>query len=489
MSDTKPTAAAAATGAENPLRALPAVSAVIESWRQRSAHARAAGGALLAHLAREVLASCRRAAAQKAPATAPGVPALTAVVERCDLELAQWRRDSRTCRVVNATGIILHSGLGRAVLPRAAVEALARLEGYCLLEVDKERGERRKRDAFVEELLCEITGAEAALVVNNNAAATMIILNTLAAGRDVLVSRSQLIEIGGSFRLPDVMEMSGCRLKEVGTTNRSYVSDYDNAIDERTAALMLVHTSNYRIVGFTQHVGIAEMTALGRRRGLPVVHDLGSGSLLALDRLGIGDEPPVQDSVRIGCELICFSGDKMIGGTQAGIIIGQKAWVERCRKNPLARAMRIDKLTCVALEATLKLYLEPERLFDEIPTLRMLRADPLTLRDQAGELGVALRAALGHAAEIELVPEESEMGAGSLPAIGLPTTCVAVQLSAHPAEALARALRRRSIPVFTRVKDDRILIDPRTLAPADHDEIVRAFAELAPGPATQETKA
>ena len=464
--------------AANPFRAVPAVGAVIERLAATEAGAPAAPE-LLAFLTRREIAAIKNeiAAALKAgQKSAP--PDLDGVAARVRERLAEWRADSGTCRVVNGTGIVLHSGLGRAVLPKAAVDALARLDGYCLLEVDKENGERRKRDAFLEEIIVEITGAEAALVVNNNAAATMLVLNTTSAGKEVIVSRSQSIEIGGSFRMPDVMLMSGCRLHDVGTTNRSYVSDYDEAIGEATGALLLVHTSNYRIFGFTEHVGIEAMVELGARRGLPVIHDLGSGSLLPFDRMGFEEEHPVQTSVRAGADLITFSGDKMIGGTQAGIIVGKKSWVERCRKNALARALRVDKLTCVALEASLRLYLEGRPL-ESVPTLAMMMKDAGELERAARSLADAIGHALGKALSVEVVAESSEMGAGSLPARKLPTFCVALRSASIYAGDFARRLRMRPIPVFTRVKDDRILIDSRTLLEGDAGRIVAALAEIA----------
>lgn len=460
------------------LRRLPAVGIFLDSWRKASERAKAAPNAVLSRIARKTIDRARSAVIG---AKEPIAPTIERLVGEADEELLRWQTDSGTCRVVNATGVILHSGLGRAVLAQEVAEAVGRLAGYCLLEVDREEGARRKRDAFCEELICELTGAEAALVVNNNAAATMIVLNTLAAGKNVLVSRSQLIEIGGSFRLPDVMEMSGCKLKEVGTTNRSYPSDYERAIDADTAALMLVHTSNYRLVGFTEHVGIDAMVALGRKRNLPVFHDLGSGSILSVDFLGVGDEPPVQSSVKSGADLICFSGDKMIGGPQAGIVVGKREWVERCRKNPLARALRIDKLTCVALETTLKLYFDPDSLCDKIPTLRMMRIEKNVLADHAAGLRSEIERTIGDRASARLVDDTSEMGAGSLPAIGLPTVCVAVRPQRGAVDRIAKSLRMRRIPIFSRVRDGEIIFDPRTLLPGDADLLVTALKECLEG--------
>ncbi len=402
---------------------------------------------------------------------------MDAILRELEIALEAWPR-SRTCRVVNATGIILHSGLGRAVLPAAAIAEISTAERYNLLEVAKEDGNRRKRDAFCEDLLCELTGAEAAIVVNNNAAATMIILNTLAKDKDVIVSRSQMVEIGGSFRLPDVMEMSGCKLREVGTTNKSYVYDYERAIHEETGALMLVHTSNYKIIGFVEHVGIEDMVALGKKHDIPVIDDLGSGSLIDLSPWGISDNPPVQASVKAQADVICFSGDKLVGGPQAGIIVGKKAWIERIRSNHMARALRIDKLTCIALESTLKLYLEPETVLQRVPTLGMLTAGVDGLQKKAEVFVKRLKKILPDAAKPEVIESTSQLGAGSLPTFQIPTRCLAVQPVGHSADKIARALRQRPISIFPRIQDDRILFDLRTMRDGDEAIVEQALIEI-----------
>lgn len=463
--------------ARNPLRSLPAVSSLVERLRQLEPKHGHVDQDLLTFLARRLLADHRQTIRAGRDVNVE-LDTLTAELSQA---LERWHTDSATCRVINATGIVLHSGLGRAVLAPKVIQALARLDGYSLLEVDREEGRRRRRDAFLEELLVHLTGAEAATVVNNNAAATLLALNTLAAGRDVLVSRAQMVEIGGSFRIPDVMETSGCRLREVGTTNRTYAADYERAIDPGTGALMLVHTSNYRIVGFTEQVEIDALVTIGAKHDLPVLHDLGSGSLLAPETLGVGDEPPVKASVRAGADVICFSGDKMIGGVQAGILVGKKAWIDRLRRNPLARALRIDKLTCVALEAALKLYFEPSTRLTAVPTLRMLTATPESLEERARALATAVADRCERSLlEIGLESATSEAGSGALPAIGLPTTCVTIRVAGIVTQALARDLRLRSVPIFTRLKDDRLWLDVRTLQEGDAEEIVRALAGLAP---------
>lgn len=456
------------------LRSIPAVGQVIEEVRKRHSAEDQPAPELLTWLVRPIIESIRGSLRGGHTETAPSIQDVAALAE----EALEWfRKSPSTCRVVNGTGIILHSGLGRAPLPPAVTDRLADAGAYALLEVDNIKGRRRRRDLYCEELLCHLTGAEAAFVVNNNAAATMIILNTTAAGQDVIVSRSQMVEIGGSFRLPDVMEMSGCNLREVGTTNRSYISDYENAISENSGALMVVHTSNYKLIGFTEHPDIEAMVPLGRKHDLPVIHDVGSGCLADLSDLGFTDEPPISASVKSGADLICFSGDKIIGGTQAGIIVGTKKWVNRLKKNPLARALRIDKLTCIGLEAALRLYLEPARLIDEIPTLKMLSLSADTLGSKAAQLASEIGDALGNQADITLVDETSEMGAGSLPGVGLPTTCVSITSSLSP-DALADSLRARRTPIFARIKDKAVLLDPRTLMDGDNAVIIQALQEI-----------
>ncbi len=344
-------------------------------------------------------------------------------------------------RILNATGVILHSGLGRAPLPQSAVQALVRAGGYSLLEVDRERGERRARDSRAADLICRLTGAESALVVNNNAAATLLILNTLASGREVVCSRGELVEIGGSFRIPDVMEASGCRLVAVGTTNRTHLADFEAAITERTAALLVVHTSNYRIVGFTAVPALDEVAALARSRGLPCVHDLGSGSLLSPAELGVGDEPPAARSIQLGADVACMSGDKLLGGPQAGIIIGRRDLVERMRKSPLARAMRVDKMAIAALEATLRLFLDPDRLRERHPVIRMLTLSREDLRLRARALADGILAEAPAGTQAEIVEVDSEAGSGALPTLHIPSLAVAVSGPMRP-DALAGAERK-----------------------------------------------
>ncbi len=329
---------------------------------------------------------------------------------------------------VNATGVIMHSGLGRAVLPSAAVEALGAVAaGYSTLALDLDSGKRVPRDRHVEGLLRELTGAEAATVANNNAAATVLILNTLARGKDVVVSRGQLVEIGGSFRMPDVMATSGAVLREVGTTNKTHLRDYEAAVTDATGVLLRVHHSNYRIVGFAEEPPVEDLVALGRARGVPVVDDLGSGALVDLAPYGLRPEPLVQASVRAGADVVCFSGDKLIGGPQCGIIVGKDEWIRKIRKNPLARAFRCGKLSLAALEATLKLFLAPERLPERHPIYRMLALSPDELGRRARKLAAALRKSLPGSVSLSVEDGESQVGSGAVPVETLPSKVLAVK--------------------------------------------------------------
>ncbi len=379
---------------------------------------------------------------------------------------------------VNATGVIMHSGLGRAVLPAAAGDALAAVaSGYSTLALDLESGQRVSRDRHVEALLCELTGAEAATVANNNAAATVLILNTLARGKEVVVSRGQLVEIGGSFRMPDVMATSGAVLREVGTTNKTHLRDYEEAVTGSTGAILRVHHSNYRIVGFAEEPAIEELAALGRARGVPVVDDLGSGALVDLARFGLATEPLVAASVRAGADVICFSGDKLIGGPQSGIIVGQSAWIQKIRKNPLARAFRCGKLTLAALESTLKLFLAPDKLTERHPIYRMLALTPDELGRRAKKLAASLRKSLPVSVAVSVEDGASQVGSGAVPVETLPTKVLAVRSSGLAPEDLSRRLRLSTPPVFARIHKDAVLFDLRTILPGEDALVERALLE------------
>ena len=377
--------------------------------------------------------------------------------------------------VVNATGVILHTNLGRAPLAREAVEHLTRVATqYSNLEYNLEEGERGKRDAHTDRLFAELVGAESTLVVNNNAAAVFLALNALAEGGEVIVSRGELIEIGGSFRIPDICSKSGAALREVGTTNRTRLADYAAAVNESTRVLMRVHPSNFRIVGFTERPALEEMVDLARRHGLILLEDLGSGCLIDLAPLGIADEPLVAPSLHAQVDVVTFSGDKLLGGPQAGVITGKREPLARIRKNPLFRALRVDKLTIAALEATVGLYLRGD--LKAIPTWRMIH----TPKEEIAARAERLAELLGTQPEIsvELRDGESVMGGGSTPGQSLPTRLVAVTHARHSAQELEALLRRNRPPIITRVERDRLLLDLRTVFEDQDEEIARAFERL-----------
>jgi L-seryl-tRNA(Ser) seleniumtransferase len=370
----------------------------------------------------------------------------------------------RLRRVINATGVILHTNLGRAPLCRSAIENIIEVaRGYSNLEYDLEKGERGLRYDHVRSLLCALTGAEDALVVNNNAAAVLLVLNTLGEGKEAIVSRGELIEIGGEFRIPDVMEKSGVHLREVGTTNRTRLADYERAIGSETAMILKVHTSNFRIVGFAEEADLASLAALGKKHNLPVVDDLGSGCLIDLESYGLGREPTVRESLVTGVDVVTFSGDKLLGGPQAGIILGKSEFLERIRHNPLNRALRIDKLTLAALEATMVEYLKPAEALEEIRVLKSLTESAEEVHRRAGRLVRMLRRAMPQGLRISLLSGTSMAGGGSLPAREIPTSLIAVCAEGFTAAALEERLRLGDTPVIARVAEDRVLFDARTL--------------------------
>ncbi|MGH8687821.1 MAG: L-seryl-tRNA(Sec) selenium transferase [Burkholderiales bacterium] len=367
-------------------------------------------------------------------------------------------------RVFNLTGTVLHTNLGRALLPQAAIDAgAAALAEPSNLEFDLEAGERGERDDHVESLLCRLTGAEGATAVNNNAGAVLLALNTLAAGREVLVSRGELVEIGGSFRIPEILEAAGCRLREVGTTNRTHLADYEKAIGPATAALLKVHTSNYAVVGFTAAPAESELAQLAHARGLPFVTDLGSGSLVDLARFGLPAEPTPIQALQAGADLVTFSGDKLLGGPQAGLVAGKGASVAKLRKNPMKRALRLDKGRVAALESVLRLYLDPERLRERLPTLRLLTRPHDEIAGLAERMRPALLAWCGDKARVSIEDCASQVGSGSLPVDRLPSTALRICSSDVKPEAVARALRALPIPVIGRVHDDAVWLDVRCL--------------------------
>lgn len=381
-------------------------------------------------------------------------------------------------RAINATGIILHTGLGRAVLaPQAIRQIQEEMAGYSLLQVDIETGERSKRDERIEWLLQQLTGAEAATVVNNNAAATAIVLSTVAKDKEVIVSRGQLVEIGGSFRLPDVMAFSGAKLVEVGTTNKTHPYDYINAITENTAAIMRVHPSNYKIQGFTSEVPLEELVEIAHKHNLIMIDDVGSGALIDFSRLGFEPEPTLIESIAKGADIVTSSADKLIGASQGGIILGKAKLINAIRKNQFFRIVRVGKLTLAALEATLKLFLDESIALREVPTLQMLMRSLSDITNEAKQLVAQLdKSASG--AVVKIIPGFSQTGSGSLPAQNLATTLVAVQPEKIGADSLAKQLRLYNPPIFTRIQNDQVLIDPRTLRKGDAEVIVKALVEI-----------
>ena len=395
-------------------------------------------------------------------------------------------------RAVNATGIILHTGLGRAVLSAKALDQIQQtLQSYSLIQVDRATGKRSRRDERIEWLLQRLTGAEAATVVNNNAAATAIVLNSVAKGKEVIVSRGQLVEIGGSFRLPEVMAFSGAKLVEVGTTNKTHPRDYENAITENTAAILRVHPSNYKIQGFSAEVPLDELVAIAHKHNLVMIDDVGAGALIDFSQFGFEPEPMLADSIRQGADIVTCSADKLIGGSQGGLILGKKALIDAVRKNQFARIVRVGKLTLAVLEATLKLFLDESVALREVPTLQMLRRSAEEIREHAERLAVqirdpcrgrpALESRAGcprHdiAATVATASGFSEMGSGSLPTQNLATTLVAITPEEISVDVLAKRLRLYEPPVFARIQNDQVLIDPRTLRAGDDEIVTEAVA-------------
>jgi len=378
--------------------------------------------------------------------------------------------------VINATGVIINTNLGRSPLSLEALQAVQRVAGgYANLEYELEIGERGSRHSHVSSLLCELTGAEAALVTNNNAAAVLLALSALALGREVIISRGQLVEIGGGFRVPDVMSQSGCQLIEVGTTNRTRPSDYAAAITERTALLLTVHPSNFQIVGFTESTSVEALAKLAHERELLLMDDLGSGCLLASERYGLGHEPTPQESIAAGADLVCFSGDKLLGGPQAGILVGKAEVLKRISKHPLMRAMRIDKMTLAALEATLRHY-QREEAETHIPIWRMIAASPGSIAGRAASWVSRLQK---YGIPVRMQRGESTVGGGSLPGETLPTTLLALDAGnvPMPLDELSKRFRLRSSPLIVRILRDALLVDPRTVLKEQDNEVVQAFVE------------
>jgi L-seryl-tRNA(Ser) seleniumtransferase len=453
----------------NQLRLLPSVEELLQSTT---------GKQLIAQYSRPVALEALRASLAQARAeirAGAHCPSQEELLARAEQAL-QREQQPHLRPVINATGVVINTNLGRAPLSREAVEAVQRVAaGYSNLEYELEAGERGSRHSHVAELLCELTGAEAALVTNNNAAAVLLALSTLAMGHEVVISRGQLVEIGGGFRVPDVMRQSGCQLVEVGTTNRTRIGDYEAALSERTALLLRVHPSNFVITGFTESTPLNALVELAHQHGLLVMDDLGSGCLLASEHYGLAHEPMPQESIAAGADVVCFSGDKLLGGPQVGIIAGKQDVLARIAKHPLMRAVRIDKMTLAALEATLRHYQRHEAQ-THIPIWRMISASTEKLAHRASNWATQLQA---HGISARLQRGESTIGGGSLPGETLPTMLLALD-AAHipiPLEDLAKRLRLRRIPIITRILRDTLLLDPRTVLDEQDGELLRGLLE------------
>ncbi|HEY6825492.1 MAG TPA: L-seryl-tRNA(Sec) selenium transferase [Gemmatimonadaceae bacterium] len=439
-------------------RRLPSVGSLLES-----------GGvqALLGQTPRSVVVDAIRRtidAARLEPSTAPSTDDewVRAVADA----VAQTNAPSLR-RVINATGVVLHTNLGRAPLAAAAIDAIVRVaQGFSNLEYDLEAGARGSRYVHCRELLRELTGAEDALVVNNGAAALVLVLNTVADGREAIVSRGELVEIGGSFRVPDIMRKSGARLVEVGTTNRTHAEDYERAVSAETGAILKVHRSNFALAGFVAEASIAALSSLGTPRGIPVIHDLGSGLLISLAGYGLDGEPTAREALRAGATIVTMSGDKLLGGPQAGIILGSRQVLDRVRKNPLTRSYRVDKLTLAALEATLALYRDPGRAVREIPALAQLTEPVATLRDRA----VRLRATIDDP-RVEVVETKASVGGGAFPTAEIPSAGIAI---GGRADAVEKRLRQNDPPIVGRIAAGRVILDLRTVAPSEDADVVTA---------------
>lgn len=450
--------------AELQFRSLPSVDSVMAT-EPVAGMASVCRREWVVQLVRQELELARQAVRQSG--TAP--PAAEVAARVCRRIQAMLQVQPRP--VINATGVVIHTNLGRAPLSRAAIEAMAQAaQGYANLELDLESGRRGSRQAHLQPLLGQLIGAEAALVVNNNASAVLLGLSALAAGKEVIVSRGEAVEIGGGFRIPDVLRQSGCILVDVGTTNRTYVRDYESAVTGNTGALLKVHASNFRVEGFTASVEASELVELGQRLGVPVLHDVGSGCLLPTEKYGLAHEPMPQESVAAGMGLVFFSGDKLLGGPQAGIVVGKKDLVARLERHPLARAVRIDKMSLAALTATLAHYLRGEAEL-EIPVWRMISATEGALKDRARRWQAQLEG------DTRVESSRSAIGGGSLPGETLPTWVLALASAGIPGgtEGVMQRLRHGSPPVVGRIEEDRVLLDPRTVLPEEDESLMAAL--------------
>ncbi|MEE9168763.1 MAG: L-seryl-tRNA(Sec) selenium transferase [bacterium] len=467
---------------DNPLSALPSVDAVLGSGLVQ-VYIEKLSPEFVTYCARESLAELRsQIQNQKRKSSSTGRDELLKNAVRNTVDKIETLLSTSLRRAVNGTGVILHTGLGRAPLPPEALDQITRaVENYCNLELDLQSGKRGERLSHIDELLCFLSGAERSAVVNNNAAAVLIALNTLAREKEVIISRGQLIEIGGSFRLPDVMKQSGAIMREIGTTNKTHFRDYERAVNENTGAILVAHSSNFRILGFTQEAPLEELVKLAHSKNIPLIYDLGGGVFLDLVRFGLPHEPIVPEVVRTGVDVVTFSGDKVLGGPQSGLIVGRKTYVDAIRRNPLMRALRTDKLILAALEAILKMYLNPQPALLKIPVFRML-LEPIADQKSRGEklLGMVKE---HPSSKIRLRLEEgtSQIGSGALPLVEIPSTVLAIESEAYSAERIAQCLRAGDIPVVGYVRDGKNFLNLRTIRDDELEIVAEKIKALCTG--------
>lgn len=457
------------------LRELPSVSALLDTETLRDACSQF-GQPIVSDTAKKFIGEIRRQL-QSGNRENP-IPSTQQMAARIAGQLL--RTDRTTLRpVINATGILLHTGLGRSPLATEAIQAASEAaRGYCNVELDLISGNRTQRSQSAADLLCQLTGAEAAHVVNNNAGAIALVLAALATNREVIVSHGELIEIGGGYRLPDVIETFGARLRAVGTTNKTRLSDYENAISEQTGAILVVHPSNYRISGFTQTPRVAEIAALSRKRNVPLVHDIGSGAMIDFSQFGCQAEPVAVDSIQAGSDLVLFSGDKLLGGPQSGIIVGKQCWIDQVVQHPLNRALRVDKVTLAALRATLQLYRRPEQAMQSIPLLRFLNTPAAELKTRAEEIADKIRPEVA-SWEISTAQDDAFVGGGSVPEQAIKSWCLTITSSTHDVAALARELRMGSPAVVPRVQKDQVLLGIHGVFPEQDQALGQAIISAA----------
>lgn len=406
-----------------------------------------------------------------------------------DIENMTEKLSSYSLRaLINATGVVIHTNLGRSILSKRALENIKQVsESYSNLEYDIKEGKRGKRYTHIKRILREVTDAEDALVVNNNAAAVLLCLNTLSKGKEVIVSRGELVEIGGSFRMPEIMAASGAILREVGTTNKTHLYDYEKAINENTALILKVHKSNFRVIGFSDEVSVEDLVSIGSRHQVPVMFDLGSGCIIDLKPFGIHNEPLVKEVVSTGVDITTFSGDKLLGGPQGGVIVGKREYIEKIQKNPMTRAMRIDKLTLAGFEATLMEYIDEEKAVENIPTLRMLLQKPEEIKERANKIAKRLKKEMKEV-HINVMGDSSRAGGGALPEVDLPTYVVSIKSDEISVNELEERLRKGNPPIIARIKEDSLIIDARTVRDADFEGLVKGIRSALSEHATEKAK-